>query len=45
MIILILTEINFEKESRHLVYCKHIKGLVETVIKERKLSKDSKDGD
>ena len=35
-----VTEINFEKDSRQLVYCKNIKGLVETVIMEGKLSKN-----
>ena len=34
------TEINFEKDSRQLVYCKNIKELVEKVIGEGKLSKD-----
>ena len=37
-----VTEINFEEYSSQLVYYKNIKGLVETALKERKLSKDSK---
>ena len=34
-----VTEINFEKDSRKLFYCKNIKGLLERVVVERKLLK------